>query len=81
MTTSTVYQDVAKLGNRVLSVYVGKGYYQYSTYDVARDLALVTGNIDYDQELEGYWNFIYFGYRRTLVEPRAVGYAYLSRLG
>lgn len=80
MSTTPVYEDLAKMGNRALAVFVGKGFYHYSTYDITRDLANVYANIDYGEELEGYWNFIYFGYKRFLETPRAVGYTYFSRI-
>ena len=64
MTTTPSYQDLARLGNRALAVFVGKGFYNFATYDVVREAPNIYANIDYGQELEGYWNFIYFGYKR-----------------
>lgn len=63
-----------------MSVFVGRGYYHFSTYDTVRELPNVYANIDYGLELEGYWTFIYFGYKRFYEIPRAVGYVYFSRL-
>jgi uncharacterized protein YegJ (DUF2314 family) len=39
--------------NRVLSAYVGSGYYHYSTYDVLSNSPSVVGNVNYGEELEG----------------------------
>lgn len=47
MTTTPAYQDVSKLGNRALAVFVGKGYYNFATYDVTRDLTNIYANMDY----------------------------------
>lgn len=79
MSTTPVYQDVSKMGNRALATFVGKGYYHYATYDTVRELTNVYANIDYNNELEGYWNFVYFGYKRFAESPRAVGYTFFSR--
>lgn len=61
-------------------MFVGKGYYHYATYDITRDEPNVNANIKYGQELEGYWNFIYFSYKRFPEVSRAVGFTYFSRL-
>lgn len=34
----------------------------------------------YDKQLEGYWNFVYFCYKRILGAPTAIGYVYFSNL-
>lgn len=38
----------------------------------------VYADLNYDDQLEGYWNFIYFGYKRFKENPRAVGYVYFG---
>ena len=63
----------------MLGMWVGKGFYYYSTYDVVRDEENIFANIEYGNDLEGYWNFHYFSYKRTFTEPKAVGFTYFSR--
>ena len=35
LTNSEKYEDNVELGNRVLAIWVGKGYYQFTTYNKA----------------------------------------------
>jgi hypothetical protein len=48
----------------MLSTFVKHGTYHFSTYDRVREMPNVYADINYDDQLEGYWNFIYFGYKR-----------------
>lgn len=81
MASTRVYQDKSKLGNRVLAVFVAKAHYLFSTYDSLRAMPDVFSTVEYRHELEGYWNFLYFGYKRFLELPRAVGYVAFSHSG
>ena len=48
-----------------LSVFVGLGFYQFSTYTTKPKLqGGVTKEVSYGDQLEGAWNYVYFGYRR-----------------
>ena len=45
-----------------LSVSIGQGYYVYKTYSLGRGIN--TKEIDYNEQFEGVWNYIYFGYKK-----------------
>lgn len=40
----------------------------------------VVANINYDDELEGRWNLVYFGYVKAPDNPVASGYVYFTHL-
>jgi hypothetical protein len=56
LTTNKKHQDKSKPGDRLLAVFIGKGYYHFSTYEKFVD-------INYHNSLEGIWNFLYYSYR------------------
>lgn len=68
------------MGDRVLTSFVGRGNYKFSTHDAVADKTDVSNGIPYDFELEGYWSFVYFGYKRFEKVPRGVGYVYFTNL-
>lgn len=78
VTTTRVYQDVSQNGNRMLASFISHGSYHFATYDRVRDVPNVYADIKYDDQLEGYWNFVYFCYKRFSDNPRAVGYVYFG---
>ena len=55
------YADKTELGNRVLSAFVAKGSYLFSTYDIKRPIPALDASVPFDQ-IEGSWNYIYCGY-------------------
>lgn len=59
------YSDAAYAGDRVLSAFVAKYNYQFSTYDKITQHANVISKIPYHLALEGSWNLIYFAYRKS----------------
>lgn len=57
----------------MLAVWVGKGFYHFTTYDVKTSRISISQNTDYGDYLEGHWNYIYFSF--TSKNPsRAVGF-------
>lgn len=43
-------------------MWIGRGYYHFTTYTTNNNN--VVSNIDYKQKLDGFWNFIFFAYKR-----------------
>jgi len=80
MTTNKEHGDFDNFGDRTLAAFVGEGSYQFATYDVETDKKNAFSILNYDFELEGYWNFIYMTYKRTATNSRAIGYVYFSNL-
>lgn len=62
LTTNKPYADMAALGDRDLAIWIGRGFYHFTTYNLKTNVVNNIQNIDYDLSLEGVWNFIYFGY-------------------
>lgn len=50
-----------------MAIWVGAGYYHFSTIWVA-------SNVNYNNMLDGYWNYIYFGYKKFDKAGKAVGH-------
>lgn len=56
------HQDVKTVGDRTLANFLGRGFYHFSTYNLNNNAVNVIQNINYENSLEGVWNFIYFSY-------------------
>lgn len=80
MTTNKEYGDFDNFGDRTLGAFVSEGSYSFSTYDYETDKKNVFSNINYDFELEGYWNFVHMAYKRSGNNNIAVAYVYFSNL-
>lgn len=50
------------VGDRTLANFLGRGFYHFATYNLNNNAVNVIQNINYDNSLEGVWNFIYFSY-------------------
>ena len=61
-TVTKEYQDMKDLGDRTLAIFIGKGFYHFTTYNMNNNAVNNIQNIDYGSALEGVWNFIYFSY-------------------
>lgn len=61
LTTQQKHSDYARPGDRVLAAWVGRQYYLFSTYD--RNNPKVSTNINYQFNLEGFWNYVSFSYK------------------
>lgn len=56
------YADMSAVGDRTLAIWVGRGYYHFTTYNLKNNVVNNIQNIDYELSLEGVWNFIYYSY-------------------
>ncbi|CAD8058815.1 unnamed protein product [Paramecium sonneborni] len=77
LTSTEQYEDAVQLGNRVLAIWVGKGYYHFTTYNKIGNKISISQNINYDDNLEGEWNYMYFSFTNKQ-QARAVGFVYFS---
>lgn len=73
------YNDMTNNGDRVLAIWVGKGFYHFTTYDQKANQVNIVQNVDYKDQLEGRWNFIYYSYTKQDT-PRAVGFVVFGDL-
>jgi hypothetical protein len=48
--------------DRTLAIWVGRGYYHFTTYTTGNPN--IIQNINYKDQLDGKWNFIFFGYKK-----------------
>jgi hypothetical protein len=67
----------AGAGDRGLATWIGPGYYHFTTY--TSNNANMVLNINYDNHLDGEWNYLYYSYKRlTLDTGSAKGWIYFS---
>lgn len=65
--------------DRTLAVFVGLGYYHFTTYNIDKDSSPnVIKNVKYGENFDNEWNFIHFGYKREGKNGQAKGYVYFS---
>jgi len=70
LTKNIPYEDVG-MGDRMLAIWQGQGYYHYTTCNQDGNQANVVQNINYD-DIEGVWTYVYYSYSIEL--KRAVGF-------
>lgn len=63
----------------MLAVWVGKGFYHFTTYNKIGNKVSISQNIDYGDNLEGQWNYIYYSFT-SKGEQRVVAFTYFSEL-
>ena len=61
LTRNKNYENM-KLGDRVLALWQGAGYYHFTTYDIDGLKPNVLLNVDYPNDIEGVWTYIYYSY-------------------
>jgi hypothetical protein len=67
--------DARALGDRTLAIWVGAGFYHFTTYGIAPESVNFWNNVNYDVQLDGRWNYIYFSYKRFAWDKgRALGF-------
>ena len=66
------------LGDRTLAVWVVGENYHFTTYDVPSNNVNVYKNINYGNELDGVWEFLYFSYKKISTTGNAVGFVKLK---
>ncbi|CAD8140693.1 unnamed protein product [Paramecium octaurelia] len=79
LTNTEKYEDNAEFGNRILATWVGKGYYHFTTYDKKTNKISMAQNVNYDDYLEGHWNYVYYSFT-SKDQPRAVGFVLFGDL-
>lgn len=57
-----------------MTTFIGKGSYVFATY--SGDTVSTSKNIDYGEQLDGHWNYIFFCYKRKA--QRAISYVLFS---
>lgn len=72
------YEDAQSMGDRVLSAFVNRGSYLFSTYDENSDRPAVNVEVPYHDQLEGHWNLIHFSYKKADEQPKAIAFVYFS---
>jgi hypothetical protein len=78
-TTNRNHNDVKAFGDRALAIFIGKGVYHFVTQSTTAEGGVnVYKNLDYANNLEGQWNYIYYSYQRTGNEGEARGYVHFS---
>lgn len=75
--TTNRHHGDAGFADRTLALWIGVGYYHFATYTIPFENR--AGNIPYGQSFEGYWNYIYYCYKKR--EGHAKGYVFFSQLG
>jgi protein transport protein SEC24 len=78
LTINKGYGDASALGDRTLAAWVGTQIYHFCTYDVPSNNVNVCNNINYGNELDGVWEFLYFSYKKTSATGNVVGFIKMS---
>ncbi len=50
------------IGDRTLAIFIGKGFYHFTTYNLRGQIPNVYENVNYGDQLEGVWTFFYYSY-------------------
>lgn len=60
------------MGDRLLSVFQGNGYYQYATCTFEQNNPNNAQNIGFPEDIEGVWTYLYFSHSRVV--KKTVGF-------
>lgn len=63
------YGDMENPGDRVLATFIGRGVYHFATY--SEDISNTYKNVNYRDQLDGCWNYIYFSYSKSIQKATA----------
>jgi hypothetical protein len=55
-------EDAKNMGDRTLAVFIGAGFYHFTTYNLVGPKVNVFQNVPYDNHLEGVWSFIHYSF-------------------
>ena len=58
------------IGDRTLAIWLGKGFYHFTTY--SHKYANIVKNIDHPADIEGLWTFVYFSHNLYKKESVAI---------
>lgn len=50
-----------------MAIWIGAGFYHFTTINVVN-------NVNYNNLLDGYWNYIYFGYKKFEKTGKVIGH-------
>jgi hypothetical protein len=75
LTNKKLYTNV-DVGDRVLAVFLGQGFYQFTTNDVVSANPNIFRNVPFVGDIEGQWIYIYYSY--TQRKSESVGYIQYS---
>ena len=67
---------MAVIGDRTLAVWIGAGFYHFTTYNTIGNVVNVINNVPYENNLEGVWTYLYYSYKQD--EMTAKGYLKFS---
>jgi len=62
----------AGMGDRVLAIWQGAGYYHFTSCNSDNGNPNYTANINYPDDIEGLWTYVYYSHNR--VAKRSVGF-------
>lgn len=69
LTRNNPHQDIG-LGDRLLAIWQGSGYYHFTTNNDANPN--VVQNLNFPEDIEGLWTFLYYSY--SLPDTKAVAF-------
>lgn len=70
--TANKENDNINMGDRLLAIWLGKGFYHFTTCDKPGNQPNVIKNIDYPENLDGLWTYVYYSY--SVEKKKAVAY-------
>jgi hypothetical protein len=51
------------MGDRTLAVWIGAGFYHFTTYNTIGGRTTLSENMDYANRLEGVWTYFYYSFK------------------
>jgi len=64
LTSNRDYHDSQNFGDRLLAMWLGKGFYHFATYNTDPPSMSISANIPYTADTEATWVYLYFSYKR-----------------
>lgn len=64
--------DNVRMGDRLLAIWQGQGYYHFTTCNAINGNVNVINNINFPADIEGLWTFVYYSYSEE--KSRAVAH-------
>lgn len=61
LTSNKKYDNIG-MGDRILALWLGKGFYHFTTCDAPKSNPNVAANIDYPSDIDGLWTYVYYSY-------------------
>jgi hypothetical protein len=70
--TANKNSDNINMGDRLLAIWLGKGFYHFTSCDKPSNQPNVIKNVNYPENLDGVWTYIYYSY--SAEKKKAVAY-------